>query len=134
MRRPVTCRRCGKVIKQGQVIGVWVLSNGLVKLQVRYRCSKCQFEGYVTLPPDVWTNAKVVWEVPLTELSQKEAERFAQLPPITVDDVLDFHDTLKYIDRIPRVLFERLSNPPKANAEFVPPLKFQRQLPRRGEP
>ncbi len=133
MRRPVTCRRCGRVIKQGQVMGVWVLSNGLVKLQVRYQCPRCQFEGYVTLPPDIWAGARLVWEVPLTELSLEEMERFAQLLPITIDDVLNFYDSLKYIDRIPRALFERLSSPPKINAKFVPSPKFQKQLPRRGE-
>lgn len=134
MKRPVTCRRCGKAIKQGQVMGVWVLSNGLIKLQVRYRCPKCQFEGYATLPPDVWAGAKLVWEVPLSELSQEEAERFAQLPPITVDDVLDFYDALKYIDRIPRALFERLSKPQKVDSKLGSAPKFQKQLPHRGEP
>ncbi len=114
-------------------MGVWVLSSGLVKLQVRYQCPKCQFEGYATLPPDVWAGAKLAWEVPPTEFSPEEAERFAQLPPITVDDVLDFYDNLKYIDRIPRTLFERLLSSPKINTKFVPSLKFQKQLPRRGE-
>lgn len=109
-------------------MGVWVLSNGLVKLQVRYRCPKCQLEGYVTLSPEVWAGAKLVWEAPLTELSQEETERFSQLPPITVDDVLDFYDALKYIDRVPRALFEKLSSPPKVNPKFNPS-KFQKQLP-----
>ncbi len=115
-------------------MGVWVLGNGLVKLQVRYQCPKCQFEGYATLTPDVWAGAKLVWEAPLTEFSLEEMERFSQLPPITVDDVLDFYDALKYIDRIPRALFERLLNQPKANAKFSHSSKLQRQLPHRGEP
>jgi len=133
MRRPVTCRRCGKTIKQGQVMGVWVLGNGLVKLQVRYQCPKCQFEGYATLTPDVWAGAKLVWEVPLTEFSPEEAERFSQLPPITVDDVLDFHEALKYIDRIPRALFERLSSSQRVNAQLNAHFKHQKRLPQRGE-
>lgn len=115
-------------------MGVWVLGNGFVKLQVRYLCPRCKFEGYVTLPPEVWAGARLVWEVPLTELSEEEVEKFAQMPPITIDDVLDFHDALKYIDRIPRALFERPSNQSKVRAKFDLSPKFQKQLPHRGEP
>ncbi|WP_456331491.1 hypothetical protein, partial [Fervidibacter sacchari] len=49
MKRPVTCRRCGKLIRQGQVMGVWILGNGVVKLQVRYQCPRCHHESYAIL-------------------------------------------------------------------------------------
>lgn len=133
MKRPVTCRRCGKTIKQGQVTGVWILGNGIVKLQVRYQCPKCRFEGYITLPPDVWASANLVWEFPLSEISPEEEERFSQLPPISIDDVLDFHESLKYIDRVPRALLERLSNTSRLSTKpkFSP--QIQKRPPQRGE-
>ena len=100
-------------------MGVWILGNGVVKLQVRYQCPRCQYEGYATLPPEVWAGSKLTWDTPLSELSPEEAERFAQLPPISVDEVLDFYDALKYIDRVPRALLEKLSSHAKAPAKVT---------------
>lgn len=129
MKCPVACRRCGKTIKQGQVTGVWILGNGVVKLQVHYRCPKCRFEGYTTLPPDVWVGAKLVWELSLTEISPEEEEWFSQLPPISIDDVLNFHESLKYIDRVPRALFERLSDAKRFSSKPNLPTQIQKRLP-----
>jgi ribosomal protein L37AE/L43A len=128
MKRPVTCRRCGKLIRQGQVMGVWILGNGVVKLQVRYQCPRCHHEGYATLPPEVWAGSKLVWDAPLSELSPEEAERFAQLPPISVDEVLDFYDALKYIDRIPRALLEKLSSHTKTTTKAALSPRYQKRM------
>ncbi|MER3502017.1 MAG: hypothetical protein C4295_11215 [Candidatus Fervidibacterota bacterium] len=132
MRRPVTCRRCGKVITQGQVMGVWVLSNGTVRLQVHYHCPRCRATGYATLPPDLWAGATLVWEEPTTELLPEEMERFRHLPPITVDEVLDFYEWLQYIDRLPRAL---LNAPPSSRAvrrPLIPPPPSKSSHPSEG--
>jgi len=128
MKRPVTCRRCGKLIRQGQVMGVWILGNGVVKLQVRYQCLRCQYEGYATLPPEIWAGSKLLWDKPLSELSPEEAEQFAQLPSISVDEVLDFYDALKYIDRVPRALLEKLLSHAKTTAKVTLSPRYQKRM------
>jgi hypothetical protein len=109
-------------------MGVWILGNGVVKLQVSYQCPRCHHEGYATLPPEVWAGSKLVWDAPLSELSPEEAERFAQLPPISVDEVLDFYDALKYIDRIPRALLEKLSSHTKTTTKSALSPRYQKRM------
>jgi len=90
--------------------------------------TRCHHEGYATLPPEVWAGSKLVWDAPLSELSPEEAERFAQLPPISVDEVLDFYDALKYIDRIPRALLEKLSSHTKTTTKAALSPRYQKRM------
>jgi phage FluMu protein Com len=117
MKRPVTCRHCGKVLREGQVVGVSLWANGQVYLHVHFRCSRCHRFGHMNLPPERWAGATLVWDAPVSEMTPEEAEVFRRLPPITADDVLEFYEALKFIDRLPRALLERPPRPKPHSAQ-----------------
>lgn len=84
------CRHCGgqygstNVKVLGQRKELWFLS---------VHCPHCQNEGLLAL-----SAKKNRSHQPVTGLSPQERDRFAQLPPISADEVLDLHLLLRNFD------------------------------------
>ncbi len=84
------CRQCGGQYGSSniQVLGqrkeLWFLS---------VHCPHCQNEGLLALSAKRHSCPQ-----PVSELNPQEADRFAQLSPISADEVLDLHFLLRDFD------------------------------------
>ena len=75
---------------------------------VRYRCSRCKKLGEQFVKQDEWESG--ILRESTTEASGDERKRFAELGPINVGEMADFHEELERSFDL-RVLNEEFAKP-----------------------
>lgn len=101
MQQYMFCERCGSAISLKDIgqIGIWVKSDGEVRLVIRYRCSRCKHVGEESVDANVRIPTTVET---MTEIGPQERRRFEKMKPITADEVIEFYQYLRKLRCLPR--------------------------------
>ncbi len=93
-RTAIKCN-CGHRIGQKEVMqtGYYPRMFGPSFVFVRFRCSRCKKLGEQFVKQEDWENG--ILKESATEVSVIEKERFAELGPIAMQELADFHDALE---------------------------------------
>ncbi len=100
MQQHIFCANCDSAISLRDVkqIGIWVQSNGELKVVVRYLCPKCKRVGEEFIE----TSARIPMTVSaMTEMSLHERKKFSQMKPITSDEIIEFYRYLRNLRSLP---------------------------------
>ncbi len=89
----ITCN-CGQRIVTKDVLlkGQYPRVFGPNFIYVKFRCSRCKRISEKFIDPERWDEG-LLREVP-SEFLGEEKKRFDRLGPITIDEVIDFHNIL----------------------------------------
>lgn len=96
----ITCN-CGQRIVSKDVLqkGQYLRLFGPSFVYVKYRCSRCKRLGEKFIEQDKWDDA-LLRDIPV-EIDAEEKKRFEKLGPITIDEVIDFHNSLDSLETLP---------------------------------
>lgn len=110
MKRPTVRCGCGHQVLAKEVLrtDLYERPNGREYVYVKYRCKRCKRIGETFVPEHRWDWR--IFQASRHELSQQEVEYFADLAPISSEDVIDFHCQLTAIDLLDQ-LNQRAKNP-----------------------
>jgi ribosomal protein L37AE/L43A len=122
MQRPIFCSKCGKLITLRDVkqIGIWVHTKGDVGLVINYVCSSCKHVERKAIETDIWLPMHADT---LGEMTPQERQKFAQMKPITSDELIEFYRYLRNLRRLPKT---KLGAKPKRANEGCNHLHSQR--------
>lgn len=100
MKKPIVRCHCGHQVLAKDVLrtDLYERPNGREYVYVKYRCKRCKRIGEAFVPEYRWDWR--IFQASRHELSLKEEEYFADLAPISAEDVIDFHCRLSAIDLI----------------------------------
>jgi DNA-directed RNA polymerase subunit RPC12/RpoP len=90
----ITCN-CGQRIVDKDVIqkGQYLRLFGPSFIYVKYRCSRCKRLGEKFIEQDKWDDA-LLRDIP-SEFGSDEKKSFDRLGPISINEVMDFHQSLE---------------------------------------
>ena len=93
-RTAIRCN-CGQRIVQKDVMqtGYYPRMAGPSFVYVRYRCSRCKKLGEQFVKQNEWEGG--ILRETTTEANTDERKKFAELGPIKVSEMADFHDELE---------------------------------------
>lgn len=94
MRTGIFCS-CGQRIYEKDVVqrGYYLRRVGSNFVYIRYRCSRCKRLGEQFIRQESWDERLLHGDI--SELTPHQKERLAKLGPITVDEMIDFHEYLE---------------------------------------
>jgi DNA-directed RNA polymerase subunit RPC12/RpoP len=95
MKRPAVRCRCGHQVLAKEVLrtDLYERPSGREYVYVKYRCKRCKRVGETFVAENRWDWR--IFEAPQTEMSEAEADAFADKSPISSEDLLDFHCLLE---------------------------------------
>jgi len=90
----ITCS-CGQRIlsKDGLHRGQYLRLFGPSFVYIKFRCSRCKRLGEKFIEQDKWDES-ILRDIP-SDVEPEERKRFESLGPITIDEVMEFHEFLK---------------------------------------
>lgn len=100
MQQYIFCAKCDNAIslKDIKQIGIWVQSNGEMKVVVRYLCPRCKWLGEEFIE----TNIRIPMIVStMTEMTPQERKKFSKMKPITSDELIEFYRYLRNLRTLP---------------------------------
>lgn len=100
MKKPIVRCRCGHQVLAKEVLrtDLYERSDGREYVYVKFRCKQCKRIGEAFVPERRWDWR--IFQASRHEFSQKEEEYFADLAPISTEDVIDFHCHLSAVELI----------------------------------
>src|SRR4051812_8028825 len=86
---------CGQRVVSRDVLqrGQYLRLFGPSFIYLKYRCSRCKRLGEKFIEQDKWDDA-LLRDIP-AEFGGDEKSEFDRLGPITIDEVMDFHQSLQ---------------------------------------
>src|SRR4051794_36014851 len=101
MRTTIRCN-CGQrvIAKDVMQTGYYLRLFGPSMVYVKFRCSRCKKLGEQFVKQEEWDEG-ILRDVP-SEVSTDEKERFTELGPIDINEVINAHFSLEKLDVLPR--------------------------------
>ncbi len=101
---------CGYEITKNDIIqaGLYLRPFGPIYVAFKYRCPRCGRLGEKLVEYPQWVKALAASSMEAEE-AREEANASSSIPeePITIDEVLDFHEYLKNLKGLPPEIFGR---------------------------